>query len=89
MGKSEISWKGRTADGTRREVNVRHVGAEWKFYVREQRFDRWQALPNPPLDDWLELLDGIQRRIGRRLLRPEEEARLKKTIRELFPGTDL
>jgi hypothetical protein len=89
MGKSEISWKGRTAEGTKREVNVRHFGNEWRFYVREKRYDQWQELPQPLLEDWLELLDGVQRRIARRLLRPEEEKRVKKTISELFPEANL
>ncbi|MHC1768092.1 MAG: hypothetical protein AB9869_28110 [Verrucomicrobiia bacterium] len=88
MGKGEISWKGRTAEGVKREVNARRSGGEWKFYVREKRYDQWQLLPRPPIEDWLELLDGVQRRIARRLLRPEEEARVKKIISERFPGTE-
>ena len=59
------------------------------FFVREQRYDMWQPLTDPPLDDWIELLDAVQRRIARRLLRPEEEARLKRTIRERFPEVEL
>jgi hypothetical protein len=87
--KAEISWKGRTAEGLKREVFAHHVGNEWRFFVREKRFDRWEPLDRPPLEDWLELLDGVRRRIARRLLRPEEEARLRRTIREEFPGTAL
>jgi hypothetical protein len=88
MGKSEISWKGRTAEGHKREINVRHVGREWKFYVREKRFDCWQPLPEPSFEDWLELLDGVRRRIARRLLRPEEEARVRKMIGEMYPESN-
>lgn len=88
MGKGEISWKGRTAEGVKREVNARRIGGEWKFYVREKRYDQWELLPRPPVEDWLELLDGVQRRIARRLLRPEEEAHVKKIISERFPGTE-
>jgi hypothetical protein len=44
---------------------------------------------DPPIDDWLELLDGVRRRINRRLVRPEEEARVIKRIRELFPGVEI
>jgi hypothetical protein len=33
------------------------------------------------------LLDGVQRRINRRLLPPDEELRVKKRIVELFPET--
>lgn len=87
MAKAEISWKGRTAEGVKREVYAQRVGDQWKFFEREKRFDRWQSLANPPLEDWLELLDAVQRRVSRRLLRPEEETRLKKRISELFPGT--
>ena len=54
-----------------------------------KRFDQWQSVSNPPLEDWLELLDSIRRRINRQLQRPEEEGRVMKTIQELFPGTKL
>ena len=83
--KAEISWKGRTADGFRREVYARRVGGEWKFYARAKRFEQWKPLEHPPLEDWQELLEAVRRRIARRLQRPEEESRLKKVIRELFP----
>lgn len=87
--KGEISWKGRTAEGLKREVYARRVGNEWRFFVREKRYDQWQPLPDPPLEDWLELLDAVQRRVARRLLRPETEPALKKTISELFPDHEL
>ena len=87
--KAEISWKGRTVEGLQREVYAQRVGGEWRFYVREQRYERWQPLPDPPLEDWIELLDAVQRRIARRLLRPEEETRLRKAIRERFPEVEL
>lgn len=88
MGKAEVSWKGRTPEGNRREIYAKRVGGDWRFFVRERRYDRWQALESPPLEDWLELLDGVQRRIARRLLRPEEEGRVKKLISELFPDEE-
>ena len=87
MGKAEISWKGRTEDGMKREVYARRMGGRWNFFVRARRNDRWQEMEDAPIEDWLELLDGVQRRIQRRLLRPEEELRVKKRILELFPGT--
>ena len=87
--KAEISWKGRSADGVKREVYARRVGGEWKFFVREKRYDQWQALEQPPIEDWLELLDAVRRRIARRLLRPEEQMRVTKVIRERFPEVDL
>ena len=85
--KAEISWKQRTTDGTRREVYARRVGNRWEFFERERRFDVWQPLVQPPLEDWLELLDAVRRRIARRLLRPEDEARIETMIGERFPGT--
>ncbi len=39
--------------------------------------------------DWLKLLDAVQRRINRRLLPPEAEARVTKLIRERFPEAKL
>lgn len=89
MPKAEISWRRVTEDGERIQVYAQHVGREWIFYAREKRYDQWQPVAEPPLEDWLELLDSVQRRINRRLLRPEEEARVKKTIRERFPEADL
>jgi hypothetical protein len=85
MAKAEISWKRRTETGERILVYAQHVGDQWKFYAREKRFDQWQAIPEPPLEDWLELLDAVRRRVNRRLLRPEEEERVKKSILQRFP----
>jgi len=89
MPKAEISWKRVTEDGAPRQVYVRHVSGRWRFFARERRFDQWQAIENPPLEDWIELLNAVQRRINRRLLRPEEEARVKKSIAERFPDAKL
>ena len=85
MPKAEISWKRVTEDGVPLQVYAQHIGRDWKFFQREKRYDQWQPIDEPPLEDWLELLDSIQRRINRRLLRPEEEARVKKSISERFP----
>ncbi len=88
MAKAEISWKRVSEQGLRLQVYAQHVGRDWRFFARERRYDQWQAIPNPPLQDWLKLLDAVRRRINRRRLRPEEEARVKKTIRERFPETE-
>ena len=87
--KAEISWNGRTMEGLKREVYAQRVGGEWRFYVREQRYEQWQPMTDPPLEDWIELLDAVQRRIARRLLRPEEETSLRRAIRERFPEVEL
>jgi hypothetical protein len=85
MAKAEISWRRRTETGERVEVYAQHVGNRWKFFMRDRRFEQWQPVAEPPLEDWLELLDSVQRRISRRLQRPEEADRLKKAIHERFP----
>ena len=89
MGKAEISWKSKTAEGVKREVYVHCVGNEWKFFVREKRYDFWEPLEQPLLEDYHELLDGVRRRIARRLLRPEEEERVKRMIRQKYPGAEI
>jgi hypothetical protein len=89
MAKAEISWRRVSAEGIRLQVYARHVGRDWRFFARGRRYDQWQAISEPPLEDWLELLDAVERRINRRLLRPEEEGRVKKSIRERFPEAKL
>jgi hypothetical protein len=87
MPKAEISWKRATAEGQKLQCYAQHVGKRWVFYRRGKRYDRWQWVKDPPKEDWLALLDSVRRRINRRLLRPEEEARVCQAILEQFPGT--
>ncbi|MDA1273372.1 MAG: hypothetical protein O2960_04875 [Verrucomicrobia bacterium] len=70
-------------------MNVRKAGDRWLFFKREKRYDRWEPLEDPPLEDWLELLDGVRRRVGRRLLKPQEEDRVKRAILTRYPMTEL
>jgi hypothetical protein len=86
--KAEIGWKTRTPAGERREVYVRHVGGEWRFFVRGRRFETWQPLPHPELEDWLTLLAAVERRVQRRLLRPDDLAHVRRRIRERFPEAE-
>jgi hypothetical protein len=88
MPKAEISWKRTTPEGETFQCYAQHVGKHWIFYRRGKRFDQWAAVESPPLEDWLALLDSVQRRINRRLLQPEEEVRLRKIIMERFPETE-
>jgi len=88
MPKAEISWKRETAEGEPLQCYAQHVGKQWIFHSRRRRFDEWQTIKHPPVEDWLALLDSVRRRINRRLLRPEEELKLVKMISELYPGTD-
>jgi len=87
--KAEISWKRRTPEGRRLEIYAHHVGDRWLFYQRERRIGEYAEVKDPPLEDWLELIDSIRRRANRKLLPPEEVKRVEKTIRELFPDAVL
>lgn len=89
MAKAEISWKRQTAEGLPLQVYAQHFGGDWIFYAREKRYDLWQEIPDPPLEDWLELLDSVRRRINRKKQRPEEEGRIIKRIRERFPEAEI
>ena len=89
MAKAEISWRRITAEGERIQVYAQHVGRDWRFFARQRRYDQWQAVAEPPIEDWLELLDAVRRLINRRRLRPEEEARVVKSIRERYPESEV
>jgi hypothetical protein len=89
MPKAEISWKRVTEEGVKLQVNAQRVGREWRFSVREKRFDQWQRVDEPPLEDWLELLDAVQRLVTRRRLQPDDEERVRRRIRERFPEVKL
>ena len=47
------------------------------------------ARAEPPLEDWLELLDAVQRLITRRRYQPDDEERLRRKIRERFPEAEI
>ena len=89
MPKAEISWKRVTDEGEKLQVYARHVGRDWLFYHRSKRFDQWQPVKEPPLDDWLQLLDAVQRYITRRRYQPADEADIRRMIRERFPEADV
>jgi hypothetical protein len=85
MPKAEIAWKRVTEDGEKLQVYVQRVKREWKFFHRAKRFDNWEPVPEPPLEDWLELLDAVQRLVNRRRYQPDDEERVRAQIRERFP----
>jgi hypothetical protein len=85
MPKAEISWKRRTEEGERLQVYAQRVGGEWRFFRRAKRFDPWQPVAEPPLEDWLELLDAVQRLVTRRRLQPVHEEHVRRRIREHYP----
>lgn len=83
--KAEISWNRTDENGEKVQIYARHFSKSWRFHSRHKRYDKWLPIENPPLDDWLELLDAVRRRVGRRLLKPNDLRRLEQTIRERFP----
>jgi hypothetical protein len=89
MAKAEISWKRTDENGETVQVYAHHVGNRWIFYKRFKRFDDWEEQDDPPLEDWLELLDGVRRRINRRLVRPEEEANVIRLLKQRFPEAEI
>ena len=84
-GKGDIGWKRRDKDGKRLQIRAKKVGDRWLFQIRRKRFDDWHNHDAPPIEDWLELLEAVRRRIQRNLIPEIEEEYLMKTIREQFP----
>ncbi len=89
MGKGEISWKGQFEDGRKRQIYAKHVSKKWQFFEREKRFEKWEVIEQPSLDDWLALLDGVERRVHRRLIPIGEIQKVQQRIRERFPEADV
>ena len=83
--RAEISWNRRGEDGEKIMVYAHRKGDRWDFFIRRRRFDQWTPFPEPLLEDWQELLDAVERRVHRRLQRPEELSRIRKIIKERFP----
>ena len=86
MAKAEIGFERRLEDGTTRSFYVAHNGGQYRFFARQKRFDNWEAVKDPSLDDWLEFLDCVRRRIARRKLMPPEEVRVMQYIHIRFPA---
>ncbi len=89
MPRAEIIWKRRSPEGETVQVRARHFAHQWEFSSREARYDQWKPLEKPPLEDWLTLLDGVKRRLGRGSVRSAEVTQIERIIRERFPGTEL
>jgi hypothetical protein len=86
--KAEVGWTTPGEDGLKRHVFAQRVGGEWHFFERPRRKGKevqWEPLAEPPLEDWLELLDCVERRSGRGLHPPREAQRIRSTILERFP----
>lgn len=87
--KSEIGWNTPGEDGVKRHVYAQKHGRDWLFFERPRRKGRtiqWIPMEKPPLSDWLELLDCVERRAARDLHPPETAEYVKKLIRDRFPN---
>ena len=73
MPKAEISWRRITGDGEKLQVYVQRIGRDYHFFHRAKRFDTWQRVMEPPVEDWLALLDAVQRLVTRRRYQPDDE----------------
>lgn len=89
MPKIEVTWTSQDAAGDKRQVCARTKGDRWVFLTRARRYDDWVEVAEPPLEDWLEFLDGVRRRVGRHLATSKDEARLLAHIRKLFPDAQV
>ena len=89
MPKAEIGWTRRDEAGEKLDVYAQRVGGLWRFYVRHRRYESWQVVGHPPLEDWLELLDAVRRRAQRRRSPPQEIDRVRQAIREQYPEADV
>jgi hypothetical protein len=87
--KAEIGWERKLEDGSRLQVYVQHTGGQYRFFSRAKRFDEWEPVKNPPLEEWLELLDAVRRRVVRRKMMPDDEERLVRAILERFPEANI
>jgi hypothetical protein len=88
MARADIAWVRTDADGLKLQVYAHQVGTRWDFFCRPGRHDDWQVLKDPPLEDWLQVLDGVRRRTQRRLYAPAEAGKLEAEVRKRFPRAE-
>lgn len=86
MAKGEIGWKRVDEFGVKLQVYSKRVRGKWTFFVRERRFDNWEPLNDPTIEDWGELINAAQRRIGRGMMPPKEHGKLIEQLREEMPS---
>lgn len=87
--KGEIGWRRVDEDGNRLRVCAEPSRDKWTFYAQIRRNDRWEVIKKPPLEDWLNLLDAVKRRVSRKLMQPADEKTLVRKIREKFPEAEI
>ena len=87
--KGEIGWKRRDEEGQRVKICAEPAGDKWRFYQQYKRFEKWELVEHTPLEDWLELLDAVRRRISRKKIAEGEDAKLIRMIKQHFPEAEL
>jgi hypothetical protein len=85
MAKSGITWNRTDEEGQKLEVNASQNGPRWVFLSRARRYDDWKPFPEPTEEDWLELVDAVERRVQRGLMRAEVLKALQSEVRQRFP----
>ena len=86
--KDPICWK-RVEDGRKVEIIAhRQPDRRWLFFRRLGR-NLPRIFFEAPVEEWLELLDAVERRIGRRQLKPADADAIRREISIRFPGTKL
>lgn len=74
-----IAWK-RLDEGRKVEIEVeRGLDRQWTFYQRWGR-NRPRMRFEAPIEEWLELLDAVKRRVGRGLMKPKDVEALEEEI---------
>jgi hypothetical protein len=85
MARDDISWVRLDAEGNKLTVYAHQIRERWDFYCRARRHDDWEALLEPTVEDWHEVLDGVRRRTQRRQYAPDVADNLAATLRKRYP----
>jgi hypothetical protein len=92
MAKDNISWVRKDQDDSSLELYAHRVGTQWHFYCRPGRDQgrnwEWQKLEAPLIEDWLEVLDGVRRRVARNQFLPKDVLAIEAEMRRQFPRVE-
>lgn len=87
--KGEIGWKRRDEEGKRVKICAEPSGTKWTFYQQYKRYENWEEVSDPPLEDWENLLDAVRRRIARKKIPMGEDQILIRLILKKYPDAEL
>lgn len=86
--KTEVGWTTPGPDGVKRHVSAHKFGGVWIFHERPKRKGKdihWKEIKTPTLNDWLDLLESLERRAARDLTPPDQVDAVRNRIRECYP----